>query len=204
MPRHDPHGANAPEEDRREALVRATFEVIAERGFEGLRTREVAGRVGVNVATLHYYFPTKEALIVEVVGYITRAFEAVHAAPVAPSAWPALDRLRQEFADTRAYRFEHSEITTVVRELAVRARRDARIAGALDTLLTGWGEGLRQILAEGVDEGVFQPDLDVAAMAKVMQAFLWGAGAPGLLDADDLEQAFGELERLLVRPEIRD
>ncbi|TMG42173.1 MAG: helix-turn-helix transcriptional regulator, partial [Chloroflexi bacterium] len=55
--------ANRHREDRHEALVQAAFNQIAERGFEGLRTREVAAEVGVNIATLHYYFPTKEALI---------------------------------------------------------------------------------------------------------------------------------------------
>src|SRR5229473_6811702 len=50
-------------ERRRQELVHAAFNQIAERGFEGLRTRDVAAEVGVNVATLHYYFPTKESLI---------------------------------------------------------------------------------------------------------------------------------------------
>src|ERR1700737_998675 len=50
-------------EDRLKALVQAAFNQIAERGFEGLRTREVAAGVGLNIATLHYYFPTKESLI---------------------------------------------------------------------------------------------------------------------------------------------
>ncbi len=38
--------------ERQEALVQAAYELLAERGFEGLRTRDVAGRVGVNIATL--------------------------------------------------------------------------------------------------------------------------------------------------------
>src|SRR5205823_12230072 len=59
----------AIKEDRRRALVLAAFGQIAERGFEGLRTREVAAEAGVNIATLHYYFPTKEALIRGVVAH---------------------------------------------------------------------------------------------------------------------------------------
>ncbi|HEX2646820.1 MAG TPA: TetR family transcriptional regulator, partial [Candidatus Dormibacteraeota bacterium] len=55
--------ATATSEQRKQQLVKAAFTQIAERGFEGLRTREVAAEVGVNIATLHYYFPTKEALI---------------------------------------------------------------------------------------------------------------------------------------------
>jgi DNA-binding transcriptional regulator YbjK len=46
--------------DRRRSLLQAAFDVIAMSGFEGLRTRAVAERAGVNIATLHYYFqPSK-------------------------------------------------------------------------------------------------------------------------------------------------
>ena len=40
-------------EPRRDELVLAAYREIAENGFEGLRTREVASAVGVNIATLH-------------------------------------------------------------------------------------------------------------------------------------------------------
>jgi len=68
--------------DRRQNLVRAAFDCIAAGGFEGLRTRSVAKRAGVNIATLHYYFPTKEALIAGVAEYLASQFIALHAMPV--------------------------------------------------------------------------------------------------------------------------
>ena len=55
--------AGSGRQKRRQELVRAAFQLIAKNGFEGLRTRDVADLVGVNIATLHYYFPTKESLI---------------------------------------------------------------------------------------------------------------------------------------------
>ena len=48
---------------RRRAIAAAARELIVEKGFEGLRTRDIADRVGINIATLHYHVPTKEALI---------------------------------------------------------------------------------------------------------------------------------------------
>jgi AcrR family transcriptional regulator len=85
-------------DERRNSLVRAAFACLATDGFEGLRTRSVADRVGVNIATLHYYFPTKEALIGGVADFLATQFITLHAPPVAPTDSPALDRLRQ-FAD---------------------------------------------------------------------------------------------------------
>src|SRR5437660_12286734 len=61
-------------ERRRQELVQAASNQIAERRFEGLRTRDVAAEVGVNVATLHYYFPTKESLIRAVLDHAMNRF----------------------------------------------------------------------------------------------------------------------------------
>src|SRR5215831_17477564 len=58
-----------PIDDRRHALILAAYQSIAKKGFEGLRTREVAATVGIHSATLHHYFPTKEALIQGVIDY---------------------------------------------------------------------------------------------------------------------------------------
>ena len=68
-------------EPRKDALVAAAYKILATRGFEGLRTREVAAAVGVNIATLHYYFPHKEDLIRGVVGYAMGRFRG-HGADV--------------------------------------------------------------------------------------------------------------------------
>jgi AcrR family transcriptional regulator len=50
-----------PEETRRE-ILRAAGEAFAAAGFVGATTRAVAASAGVNVATLHYHFGSKEGL----------------------------------------------------------------------------------------------------------------------------------------------
>src|SRR2546421_11887604 len=60
--------------ERRRSLVLAAYDLIAEEGFEGLRTRDVAMRAGVNIATLHYYFASKEDLIDGGVDYLLDLF----------------------------------------------------------------------------------------------------------------------------------
>jgi AcrR family transcriptional regulator len=57
-------------------LVLAAYDLISEKGFEELRTRDVAMRVGVNIATLHYYFASKEDLIEGVVDYLLDLFSS--------------------------------------------------------------------------------------------------------------------------------
>src|SRR2546422_5218223 len=105
-------------DDRRQALVQAAFNRIAERGFEGLRTREVAAEVGVNIATLHYYFPTKEALIRGVVEFAMQRFRST-LAPHGSSAEQLRNHLR---AVLRLLR-EEPQLGAVMAELALRSAR---------------------------------------------------------------------------------
>src|SRR5947208_10483351 len=88
--------ADEPKGERRRALVAAAYRRIASDGFEGLRTREVAADVGVNIATLHYYFPTKEALIRGVIGYAVSRFT-----DTMPSGGSAANQLRGHLSALR-------------------------------------------------------------------------------------------------------
>src|SRR5258708_35088562 len=58
--------------ERRRAIIDAAYQTLAEKGFEGLRMREIAKRAGMNHATLHYYFAGKEALIDGVLEHIVQ------------------------------------------------------------------------------------------------------------------------------------
>ncbi|MFB7589442.1 TetR/AcrR family transcriptional regulator [Streptomyces sp. NPDC056169] len=56
----------ARSEERRAEILRATLEVIAERGYRGATLGSVAERVGLTQQGLLHYFPTKEALLIAV------------------------------------------------------------------------------------------------------------------------------------------
>jgi AcrR family transcriptional regulator len=190
--------ANGPEE-RRGSLVRAAFEAIAEDGFEGLRTRTVAARAGVNIATLHYYFPSKEALIGGVAQYLSSRFISLHGPAPEASGNEALDRLRQEFSDIRFYRAKHRDLMIVMLELQLRARRDQAIANIMDPLLEHFRGGLEKLVRDGVKDGSWRSDLDPEDAARVlMLAFMGTATAP--ISAKNLDGVFAELERWLIAP----
>src|ERR1700694_5340802 len=110
------HPVRSRKEDRQQALVQAAFNQIAARGFEGLRTREVAADVGLNIATLHYYFPTKEALIRGVVAHAMDRFRST----LAPHGSPG-DQLRNHLRAVRKLLRDEPEVGGVLGERGLRS-----------------------------------------------------------------------------------
>src|SRR5215831_20350428 len=113
----------SPPPDRRQALVLAAYTCLAERGFEGLRTRDIAADVGINVATLHYHFPSKEALIRAVVAHAMHKFAAT-----LPREGTPAEQLRGHLRALRRLMRKEPELRTVLGELTLRASRDSTIA----------------------------------------------------------------------------
>jgi AcrR family transcriptional regulator len=66
MPYGDAMNARVRSAERRAEIVRATLDVIAERGYRGTSLAAVAERVGLTQQGLLHHFPTKEALLVAV------------------------------------------------------------------------------------------------------------------------------------------
>jgi len=193
----EPAASLATGDKRRVSLVRAAYEVIATQGFEGLRTRSVADRASVNIATLHYYFPTKEALIKGLAEYLASLFVGLHAPPVASTGCAALDRLHQEFADARFYRLERPDMLVVIQELMLRAHRDPAVRSIIAPLTYHWKAGLQQLIEEGISEGVFRPNLVPVVAATLVASTISGA-INFTVGSEMLDSIFREIERWLL------
>jgi AcrR family transcriptional regulator len=179
-------------EQRRQELVLAAYREIAEHGFEGLRTREVAAEVGVNIATLHYYFPTKESLIRAVLNHAMGRFRTT----LTPSASSG-DQLRSYLRSVRKLLDEEPELGAVMAELALRSVRDDSIATILNEMYDVWHAAMRGLLRRGVREGRVRPELDSDAVAALIVATITSMTLPVIRDASRGDQALRQLERWL-------
>ena len=179
-------GAN--KEKRRQELVLAAFDLIAEHGFEGLRTRDVAARVGVNIATLHYYFPTKESLIRGVLEHAMERFRTT----LAPHGLPS-DQLRNHLRAVNKLLAEEPELGSVMAELALRSARDKSIAAIMAEMYEAWHATLRGLLRRAVKEGNHRPELDSDGVAALVMATLTAL----MTAAPRSDQALRQLERWL-------
>ena len=170
----------------------AAYREIAERGFEGLRTREVADSVGINIATLHYYFPTKESLIRAVLDHAMNRFRST----LAPHGSPA-DQLRNYLRSVRTLLMEEPELGAVMAELALRSVRDASIGSIMNQMYDTWHVTLRGLLRRAVREGGLRPELDSDAVAALIIATLTSMTLPVMTDPSRGDRALRQLERWL-------
>lgn len=179
--------------DRRHSLILAAFQSIAQHGFEGLRVREVAAQVGINSATLHHYFPTKEALIQAVAAYaIQRLAGTAHAAAGTPR-----DLLRAQLAFLQQQMQQEPALFVVLTEIRLRAQRTSAIQRFVQERQANWHEQLVALLQAGVEQGQWPPDLAAEEVASLIITLIEGASLGRASHPRRVEQAFAQLERWL-------
>jgi TetR/AcrR family transcriptional repressor of nem operon len=181
-------------ETRREALVLAAYKRLAEAGFEGLRTRDVAAEVGVNIATLHYYFPTKEALIRGAVGHAMERFRTTFE----PGSKPG-EQLAAQLQGVRRLAADEPELFVVMGELALRSGRDPAIAAIFKEMVDAWHATLRTLVRHAQSDGFVDRRLDPDTVASLVIATLNGLFMVPIANTDRerVDRAIGQLERFL-------
>lgn len=190
----DGHVAVCP---RRIAIAQAARELIVEKGLEGLRTRDIAERAGINIATLHYHVPTKEALIHVVAESVRAEFVAQDEAHPRDGMTPS-QRLRQEIDDYAELIATRNDLLTVMSEFSERERRDDLVCGVFTEMRTHWRNTIANIFSDGIKDGSFRAELDPEEAAKIFISALIGAAKRAELGEADTTKYFNQLERLFV------
>jgi AcrR family transcriptional regulator len=66
------------EDGRRRAILEATWQLIAERGYHAVRVADIARVCGTSTGTVHYYFPGKDDVLTEALKYCVEQAFARH------------------------------------------------------------------------------------------------------------------------------
>jgi AcrR family transcriptional regulator len=165
-------GASASELPGEKAarIVEAMRASVAVRGIAGSTFDHVAREAGVSRGLLHYYFQTKERLLVEVVRREAQVRGELldQAVAGAAGADELIDALVRSFEDILA---DGASGVVMFYELLTLAQRNVEIATELEELSRALRHQLGQALRRGSAAGVFElrgePD-DVAAFLFVL------------------------------------
>lgn len=181
----------------RERIVDAAFRVLAARGSHGASIKEIARAAGVAAGLVHYYFTSKEALLLEVVRELGRRYrEELLNAPLPADP---IDQTRTLLAQAKERALTMPDWYRLLIDLDALALRDAALAkevaemkrevrSQIGRLVSGVEESLRAPLGEGPE-----------SYAAVLTASVDGLVVQKLVDSDfDLDGGFAALESLLI------
>jgi len=166
-------------EQAEQAIIEATLDVFAERGFEGVCVELVAARAGVGKATIYRRWPNKEELLLAAFGSLKSPFPEPKGVSVRDDLLAMVQVMCADKADPRrARRYalllgegeKYPRLMARYKETVVQPRRDA----------------MRAVIRHGVETGELRPDTDVEiAMLTLTGAIMAQEKSPdGTFDGD--------------------
>ncbi len=169
------------ESDKAKRIVDAMRESVARRGAAGSTFDHVAREAGVSRGLLHYYFGTKERLLVEVV----RRDSEIRLAALAASLGDA--RTADDYIDALVASLEQlierdPGFVVLMYELFTLSRRNEEIAGELAALCRQTREDLAASLRAKQDERVLRLGDEPEAVAGVLLALADGLALRFLIE----------------------
>jgi AcrR family transcriptional regulator len=149
--------------ERAQRIITAMRDSVAEVGIQGSTFEKVAARAGVSRGLLHYYFGTKERLLVEVVRRDTE--ERVESLVSGLDEAQTVDELILAFIDTfRRTLTEERGYVYMVSELFVAGRSSTELTRELGELYHRSRTELAAVLRAKEREGVIKLRFDAEAI----------------------------------------
>ncbi|MGW5169880.1 TetR/AcrR family transcriptional regulator [Streptomyces nodosus] len=142
-------------DEQRERILRAAAEVLAERGFDAGRLRDVATTSGVSIGALQHYFETRDTLFREAFAWsiddLIQRWRA--AAADASSAWRRLELLVTALTTDPTLTRRCATWT----EFCASASRREELRGGVHRVHTEWQALVREIVHQGMQNEEFHP-----------------------------------------------
>lgn len=167
-------GAEPKSAERRREVIRAAYQTLAAKGFEGLRMREIAKRAGMDHATLHYYFQGKEALIHGVLEYIVHELSIGRGPATEVKGLSPRRRLAAHFDELMRQVGERPEMFVVLAEINARSMHDPAVRSVVAENDRGWKRFLTEILREGIRKKEFHARLGAEVAAEAILSLVRG------------------------------
>jgi AcrR family transcriptional regulator len=153
--------------EKPQRIVEAMRRSVARRGTAGSTFDHVAREAGVSRGLLHYYFGTKEQLLVEAVRRECEVRMGMLELQLADA------RTADDFIDLMARNLQQTvssdpDFVTLVFELFTLSRRNSEIAVEYRELLRRTREQVAELLASAQQQGVLQLHAEPDAVAEVL------------------------------------
>jgi TetR/AcrR family transcriptional repressor of nem operon len=175
-------------------------DLLQTRGVHGFSYRDVAARIGIRTASIHYHFPSKDDMVVAVADATLEEFRQVTARAEAQTT-DVIQQL-EAFAAMFATTFARGDRICPICMLAVcQESVSTRVQSAVAQFWRECESWLERVLMRGASNGALAADVDMREAARVWVAALEGSMVTGRVfgDAARVTRTFNFLLRQ-VRP----
>lgn len=161
----------SPQPSRRDELLSLAAEMFAERGLRATTVRDIADAAGILSGSLYHHFDSKEAIVDELLRDFLEGLFARYREIAAANLNP-VDTLKGLFlASFDAIETKHAQVAIYQAE-APRLLSQERFA-YLNELNTEQRQLWLEVLRDGIAQGYFRPDLDVAVVYRFIRDATW-------------------------------
>lgn len=158
----------------RDQILKAAYDLMGNQGLEEVHARTVAQAVQVNHATVHYYFPRREDLLLGVCEY-AMGMLASDRAKFHEGAPDARSKVGAEIALAEAYAKKGSRFAKVLAGLVVAGIGSPAVRKKVKELYSAWA----QVLAENLGQAKAAKNA-VLADPELLAAVLFGLALSNL------------------------
>ena len=168
-PGHDPR---RPE--RLEQILDAACVAILDRGFPATRIADIARAAGVSTGTVHYYFETKDEVLIAALTWASgRLFARIEDAAADDDAAARLARL---LAVSVPYPGPARDEYVLWIELWLRVLHQPDLLPRCEAISAQWRGYFHDVVRRGAESGEFAPATDPDEVADRIAAFVDGVG----------------------------
>jgi len=168
-----PPGPDARRPERLEQILDAACRAILDRGFPATRIADIAAAARVSTGTVHYYFATKDEVLVAALKWASgRLFARVEAA----GGEPAAARLAHLLAVAVPYPGPARDEYVLWIELWLRVLHQPELLPQCEAISEQWHGYFHDIVRRGAETGEFAPAADPDTVAERLVAFVDGVG----------------------------
>jgi AcrR family transcriptional regulator len=160
---------------RREQMLRAALECIAERGYADTRIADVAERTGISPALVIYYFKTKDQLLTEAIRYSEDSWytDGQRRLATLPTAAARVEEIVAMSCLPEADDSEAESSWALWLDLWAQAARNPEVASLRQKADERWRDLISSLVISGQEAGEFRA-VDPASFAILLSGLLDG------------------------------
>ncbi|MET9488302.1 TetR/AcrR family transcriptional regulator [Nocardia sp. NPDC006630] len=156
---------------RRSELLGLAANLFAERGLRATTVRDIADAAGILSGSLYHHFDSKEAMVDEILrGFLDDLFGRYR--EIVGSGLSARDTL--EALVVASYEsFDQWHAAVAIYQAEAKRLSGTPRFGYIDEYNKEFRELWHQVLANGVEEGGFRPELDIELAYRFLRDTVW-------------------------------